>query len=78
MTTLIDVSGYYWVREGALLAHATQIDPNVGFWFGVPDEISDRVEPYDTFVLERSTVGSANGQDGPNGFEGDLFAGLRG
>ena len=78
VTTLIDVSGYYWVREGALLAHATQIDPNVGFWFGVPDEISDRVEPYDTFVLERSTVGSANGQDGPNGFEGDLFAGLRG
>ena len=66
------------MREGALLAHATQIDPNVGFWFGVPDEISDRVEPYDTFVLERSTVGSANGQDGPNGFEGDLFAGLRG
>lgn len=50
----------------------------MGFWFGVPDEISDRVEPYDTFVLERSTVGSANGQDGPNGFEGDLFAGLRG
>ena len=73
VTTLVDVAGYYWVREGALLAHATQIDPNVGFWFGVPDEISDRVEPYDTYVLERSTVDLEPGQ---HGFEDDLFAGL--
>lgn len=36
VTAFVDVSGYYWVRQDALLAHATQVDPNVGFWFEVP------------------------------------------
>ncbi|MEZ5381654.1 MAG: mycothiol conjugate amidase Mca [Microthrixaceae bacterium] len=70
VTTFVDVSGYYWVRERALLAHATQVDPNVGFWFGVPEDVADRVEPYDTFVLDRSTVEAHSP-------ESDLFAGIR-
>ena len=28
ITTRIDVSGFFWARTGALLAHATQVDPN--------------------------------------------------
>lgn len=70
VSALVDVSGLYWVRQGALLAHATQVDPNVGFWFGVPDEVADRVEPYDTYVLAHSTVETETLED-------DLFAGIR-
>jgi mycothiol S-conjugate amidase len=58
------------VRQDALLAHATQVDPNVGFWFGVPDEVADRVEPYDTYVLDHSVVATQSP-------EHDLFAGVR-
>ncbi|CCM65681.1 MULTISPECIES: mycothiol conjugate amidase Mca [Candidatus Neomicrothrix] len=70
VTAFVDVSGYYWVRQDALLAHATQVDPNVGFWFGVPDEVADRVEPYDTYVLDHSVVATQSP-------EHDLFAGVR-
>lgn len=68
-TTTIDVTGFAHVRDEALLAHTTQIDPTSKFWFGLPPEISHTVYPYDEYVLARSLVPT----DVP---EHDLFAGI--
>ena len=38
-------AGYDHVRREALLAHATQIDPESPFWFGLPPETSPRPLP---------------------------------
>jgi mycothiol S-conjugate amidase len=73
ITTRIDVRDYLWARTQALLAHATQIDPNEAFWFGLTDEELAEVYPYEDWVLARSAVG-----DPPEGeYEDDLFAGVR-
>ncbi len=74
ITTKIDVTDYNDVRREALLAHATQIDPESPFWFGLPPEVSRKVYPIEDWVLARSLV------DLPpagSGFEDDLFAGVR-
>ncbi len=42
ITTRVPCSDYFGVRDQALLAHATQIDPD-GFWFAVPREIQEQV-----------------------------------
>jgi mycothiol S-conjugate amidase len=68
ITTKIDISDFHDVRRAALIAHATQIDPNSPFWFGLPPEIV--AYPYDDYILARSLV------EGPVP-EDDLFAGLR-
>ncbi|MDQ1445781.1 MAG: mycothiol S-conjugate amidase, partial [Acidimicrobiaceae bacterium] len=70
ITTSIEISDYADVRRQALLAHATQIDPESPFWFGLPPEVARTVHPYDEYVLARSLVDS----DVP---EDDLFAGVR-
>jgi len=70
ITTQIDVADYYHVRQEALLAHATQVDPTSKFWFGLPDEVAKSLHPYDDYVLAHSHVGS----DVP---ESDVFAGIR-
>jgi mycothiol S-conjugate amidase len=73
ITTRIDVRDYLWARTQALLAHATQIDPNEAFWFGLTDEELADVYPYEDWVLARSEVGyPAEGE-----YEDDLFAGVR-
>ena len=54
-TTHIEVGDYLPQRSQALLAHATQIDPD-GMWFRVPDEVVAEVYPYEDFVLAQSTV----------------------
>jgi len=74
ITTRIEISDYGDVRRQALLAHATQIDPESPFWFGLPPEVARTVHPFDEYVLARSLV--EVGADG-EGLEGDLFAGLR-
>ena len=66
----VDITGFGHVRRLALLAHATQIDPNSKFWFGLPPEVADELHPFDEYVLARSLVPT----DAP---EDDLFAGLR-
>ena len=38
ITTRVPCAAYFGVRDQALLAHATQIDPD-GFWFAVPREL---------------------------------------
>jgi mycothiol S-conjugate amidase len=68
VTTQVDVARWLGRRRDALIAHATQIDPN-SFWFAVPDEVVAEVYPWEDFTLARSLV--------PTGeHETDLFAGL--
>ena len=59
---------YFGVRDQALLAHATQIDPD-GFWFAIPRELQEKVWPTEDFELVVSHVASATPED-------DLFAGI--
>lgn len=70
ITTMIDIEGYGDVRFDALLAHATQIDPESPFWFGLPREVQTSLHPYDDYILATSTVQTETP-------EHDLFAGLR-
>ncbi len=69
LTTQIDLTGFEDVRQEALRAHATQIDPNSPFWFGLPPEVMRGIHPYDDYVLAR-------GPRGEGELEDDLFAGL--
>lgn len=69
-TTRVDVGGFLHVRDAALLAHATQVDPNEKFWFGLPSEVVATVYPWDDYILARSLVDTELPED-------DLFAGLR-
>ena len=68
ITTRVPCSEYFGVRDQALLAHATQIDPD-GFWFAVPREIQERVWPHEDFELVDSKVRTTLPED-------DLFAGI--
>ncbi|MEX0657936.1 MAG: mycothiol conjugate amidase Mca [Egibacteraceae bacterium] len=54
-TTSVDVGDYLPQRTQALLAHATQIDPE-SMWFRVPDEVVRDVYPFEDFELARSLV----------------------
>lgn len=69
LTTRVECAEYFPVRDAALLAHATQIDPN-GFWFQVPMEIQQKAWPTEDFQLVSSSVPTEVPED-------DLFAGLR-
>jgi mycothiol S-conjugate amidase len=70
ITTSVDISGHTHIRFEALLAHATQVDPTSPFWFGLPREESEKIHPYDDYILARSRVPTEQP-------ESDLFAGLR-
>ncbi len=70
ITSRVPCAEYFPVRDDALRAHATQVDPD-GFWFQVPMEIQQRVWPTEDYELARSHVGY------PDGIEDDLFAGVR-
>jgi mycothiol S-conjugate amidase len=68
ITTRVECSDYFTVRDDALRAHATQIDDD-GWWFGVPLELQQRVWPTEEYELARSLVEAPIPED-------DLFAGL--
>lgn len=70
ITASVDISEHADVRGEALLAHATQIDPNSPFWFGLPPEVMREIHPFDDYHLARSLVPSEPPED-------DLFAGVR-
>ena len=70
LTTRVPCADYFGVRDDALRAHATQIDPD-GWWFQVPMDIQTAAWPTEDFQLARSTIPAADSED-------DLFAGLRG
>ena len=69
VTTRIECAEWFPVRDRALLAHATQIDPQ-GWFFTMPMELQRRVWPTEEFQLVRSLVPSPLPED-------DLFAGVR-
>jgi len=69
VTTRVECGEYFEVRDDALRAHATQVDPD-GFWFRVPLEVQRKVWPTEDFELVKSLV------DSPLP-ESDLFAGIR-
>lgn len=69
ITTRVPCGDYFPVRDDALRAHATQVDPD-GAWFRVPMEIQQQVWPTEDYQLVRSLAGEVVGED-------DLFAGLR-
>jgi mycothiol S-conjugate amidase len=69
VTTRVVCSDYFPVRDDALRAHATQVDPD-GFWFRVPMEIQSSAWPTEDFQLARSLVDTPVPED-------DLFAGVR-
>ena len=68
ISTRVPCADYFGVRDQALLAHATQIDPD-GMWFAVPREIQEEVWPTEDFELVVSHVTSEMPED-------DLFAGI--
>ncbi|MDG4789726.1 mycothiol conjugate amidase Mca [Micromonospora sp. WMMD1102] len=69
ITTRVPCADYFPVRDAALRAHATQVDPD-GFWFHVPMELQQQAWPTEDFELVRSVVESPLP-------ESDLFAGVR-
>ena len=74
LTTRIAVLPEDDVRDAALLAHATQVDPASPFWFGLPTDAGNAY-PFDDYILARSVVDAPiTGATVP---EDDLFAGLR-
>jgi mycothiol S-conjugate amidase len=70
ITTSVAIDDWYHVRWDALLAHATQVDPESPFWFGLPRDVAQTVHPFDDYILADSRVAA----EVP---ETDLFAGLR-
>ena len=68
-TTRIEVGDYLEIRDQALLAHATQIDPN-GAWFACPLDIQRAVWSTEDYHLARSLVDTELPED-------DLFEGVR-
>lgn len=70
VTTRIECGDFFQVRDDALRAHATQVDPD-GFWFRVPLELQRRAWPTEDYELARSMVDTALP-------EVDLFASVRG
>ncbi len=70
ITAKVDVEKYWDNRCDALLAHATQVDPNEPFWFPLPRPIAAAVYPWDDYELAISEVETAAPED-------DLFAGIR-
>ncbi len=73
ITTKIDVGAYLWARDGALRAHATQVDPAAAWWFGLDNAQLAEVYRWEDWILARSLVGPIPGVDE----EHDLFAGVR-
>ncbi|MDX6328970.1 MAG: mycothiol S-conjugate amidase [Streptomycetaceae bacterium] len=69
ITTHVPCAEYFEIRDKALLAHATQIDPD-GAWFHVPMDIQKEVWPSEDYELARSLVDTSLPED-------DLFAGVR-
>ena len=68
ITTRVPCGEFFEVRDEALKAHATQVDPN-GFWFRCPIEVQRAAWPTEDYHLARSLVDSELPED-------DLFAGV--
>jgi mycothiol S-conjugate amidase len=71
-TTMIDIRGFAGVSREALRAHATQVDPSSGSWFGLPPELDDQIHPYEEYHLARDLTGTGRLLGEPSTAEGDL------
>lgn len=69
LTTHVPCADYFEIRDKALIAHATQIDPDGG-WFRVPMDIQKEAWPTEEYELAKSRVDTSLP-------ETDLFAGFR-
>ncbi|MGH3917256.1 MAG: mycothiol conjugate amidase Mca [Pseudonocardiaceae bacterium] len=69
VTTRVECAEYFGVRDDALRAHATQIDPT-SRWFAVPQRVQKELWPTEEYELARSLVDTTVP-------ENDLFAGVR-
>jgi mycothiol S-conjugate amidase len=69
ITTRVPCADFFGVRDQALLAHATQIDPESS-WFACPLEVQRYAWPTEDYYLARSLVDTDKPED-------DLFAGVR-
>ncbi len=77
ITTRLHVAKYLSARSAALRAHATQIDPNEPWWFGLNDEELAEVYPYEDWVLAASAIDGFDVSKWGNGsYESDLFVGV--
>jgi mycothiol S-conjugate amidase len=69
ITAQVPCGDYFEVRDRALLAHATQVDPD-GAWFHCPLDLQREIWPTEDFELGKSVIDVHPPED-------DLFAGLR-
>lgn len=69
LTTHVPCADFFEIRDKALLAHATQIDPDGG-WFRVPMDLQKEVWPTEDYELAKTRVDVSLPED-------DLFAGIR-
>ena len=69
ITSRVACGDYFEIRDQALLAHATQVDPDGG-WFACPAEVQRAAWPTEDYHLARSVVDAGQLED-------DLFAGIR-
>ncbi len=69
ITTRVPCGDFFEIRDQALLAHATQVDPEGG-WFSCPLDAQRAAWPTEDYHLARSLVNTGKPED-------DLFAGVR-
>jgi mycothiol S-conjugate amidase len=69
VTTQVQCAEYFPVRDAALRAHATQIDP-ASRWFAVPQAVQVELWPTEEYELARCLVDTTLPED-------DLFSGVR-
>nr|WP_206066810.1 mycothiol conjugate amidase Mca [Nonomuraea sp. FMUSA5-5] len=68
VTTRVPCGDYFEIRDEALKAHATQVDPD-SWWFVCPRELQQEIWPTEDYHLARSLVDTELPED-------DLFAGI--
>jgi mycothiol S-conjugate amidase len=68
ITTKVPCADFFEIRDKALIAHATQIDPKSS-WFACPLELQRQAWPTEDYHLARSLVDTELPED-------DLFAGV--
>ncbi|MFD2348864.1 mycothiol conjugate amidase Mca [Nonomuraea ferruginea] len=68
VTTRVPCGDYFQIRDEALMAHATQVDPD-GWWFVCPRELQQEIWPTEDYHLARSLVDTGLPED-------DLFSGI--
>jgi mycothiol S-conjugate amidase len=69
ITTRVPVADFFQIRDAALKAHETQIDPD-SHWFAIPHDLEAEIWGTDDYELARSLVDAPLPED-------DLFAGVR-